>query len=61
MIINYRNIFNKSKAKIFKIVITTGKNEQTREREESAIKWTEAPTNNKNLLIERPKLSNIDL
>ena len=42
--------------------MTIGKNEQTRERErESAIKWTEAPTNNKNLLIERPKLSIIDL
>ena len=35
--------------------------EREREREKSAIKWTEAPTNNKNLLIERPKLSIIDL
>ena len=37
------------------------KQEREREREESAIKWTETPTNNKNLLLERPKLSIIDL
>ena len=37
------------------------KQEREREREESAIKWIEAPTNNKNLLIERPKLCIIDL
>ena len=35
----------------------TNKQEGEREREDSAVKWTEAPTNSKNLLIERPKLS----